>query len=133
MNGYDEEIGYLRALKAAGFEVIDYEQFGSYQGDLLVFVKLNQKYGFIIEQYGSCGGCDVFEAEVKTENPEALRLFGERYFDDVRSYDEALKYVSRHAHWDQEAKQMVEWVESHRYVCDFDKMLEEQDKPENMY
>ena len=125
MNEYSEESGYILALRAVGFEVIDFEEFGSYQGDLLVFVRLNGVYGFIIEQFGSCGGCDSFQADCKDNTPESLQAFGKQYLDAMKSYDQAFAYVSKHSDWDQEALKMKEWVQKHQYPVDFDNMLKD--------
>lgn len=56
--------GYNRALVAAGCTVIDFEVFGSYQGEWLAQVVMpSGDVRFIKGYYGSCSGCDAFEAE----------------------------------------------------------------------
>jgi hypothetical protein len=58
-------MGYSNALKAAGAIVHDYEMFGSYQGYWLADVTLpDGRKGLIKGYYGSCSGCDAFEAEI---------------------------------------------------------------------
>lgn len=62
-------MSYEEALKAAGAEVHAYETFGSYQGDWWALVSYEGKHGFVHGYYGSCSGCDAFEAEFGwTEN-----------------------------------------------------------------
>jgi len=56
-------MGYSESLEAAGAKVIAYEQFGSYQGDWGAYVELNGNKYIITGSYGSCSGCDAFEAE----------------------------------------------------------------------
>lgn len=56
-------MGYSEALEAAGAKVIEYKEFGSYQGDWLAFVEYNGEKGIVEGSYGSCSGCDAFEAE----------------------------------------------------------------------
>jgi len=56
-------IGYLIALEAAGAVVIDYNEFGDYQGTWMAYVEYNGKKGIVEDSYGSCSGCDSFQAE----------------------------------------------------------------------
>ena len=55
--------GYHLALKAAGAEVIDTHYAGSYQGTWGSIVIYNGKKGLVTGSYGSCSGCDAFQAE----------------------------------------------------------------------
>lgn len=45
-----------------GFEILDWESFGSFQGDHAAIVKKDGKVGFIVVGYGSCSGCDALQA-----------------------------------------------------------------------
>ena len=117
--------GYPAALQAAGFHVIDFQDFGSYQGDWLAFVQYKGQYGFIRGAYGSCSGCDAFEAECDG-TPEGLKKFGEQFIGDMSSYEDTLAYVKKHSSWDMEANEMVEWVKSHSFPIDFENMLNEE-------
>lgn len=56
-------MSYQEALEAAGAEVLVFEQFGSYQGDWLARVLYEGQELYINGSYGSCSGCDAFEAE----------------------------------------------------------------------
>lgn len=56
-------MSYQRALEAAGATVHDFTEFGSYQGTWLARVTFNGTTGWIEGSYGSCSGCDAFEAE----------------------------------------------------------------------
>lgn len=121
---HDEyESGYSRALKAAGFNVRDFQEFGSYQGDWFAFVEFEGKLGFIQDSFGSCGGCDEFEGTNADKTPESLEAFGKQYIDQMLSYDQALQYAKKHSDWDMEAKTMVEWVESHKYPMDYEELI----------
>lgn len=57
-------MGYKESLEAAGANVLQFETFGSYQGDWWAKVVYNGQTGWIYGSYGSCSGCDAFEAEV---------------------------------------------------------------------
>lgn len=53
-------MSYEKALIAAGAEIKEYIEFGSYQGTWMALLM----DGRIVEgSYGSCSGCDAFEAE----------------------------------------------------------------------
>lgn len=56
-------MGYLEAMEAAGATVHEFKEFGSYQGTWLALVTYNGNTGWIEDSYGSCSGCDAFEAE----------------------------------------------------------------------
>lgn len=56
-------MGYSLALESAGAKVLDYEQFGDYQGSWIAKVSYKGAVGYIRGFYGSCSGCDAFEAE----------------------------------------------------------------------
>ncbi len=66
-------MGYQSCLEKAGAKVFDFKEFGSYQGDWLAFVEYNGEKGIVKGSYGSCSGCDAFQAEFDYFNkPEEL-------------------------------------------------------------
>lgn len=108
-------MGYSEALEAAGAEVIKFEQFGSYQGNWYALIKYKGKTGFVSGSYGSCGGCDAFEGEFgwnDADNDDKLKQFGMSYLDEVSSYEDTLKKVSKNIEWDSNALEMIAWVKS---------------------
>jgi hypothetical protein len=56
-------MGYSEAMETAGATVHEFKEFGSYQGTWLALVTYNGNTGWIEDSYGSCSGCDAFEAE----------------------------------------------------------------------
>ena len=54
--------GYEGLIEATGCEIIDSLKMGSYQGDLLIVVSKNYKFGVLSTGYGSCSGCDSLQA-----------------------------------------------------------------------
>lgn len=54
-------LDYHGLLTASGLEVVEWEVTGSYQGDYVVLVRDNARYGFVVIGYGSCTGCDALE------------------------------------------------------------------------
>jgi hypothetical protein len=56
--------GYTAALVAAGATVHEINTAGSYQGYWLARVTTaDGREGFVLDSFGSCSGCDAFEAE----------------------------------------------------------------------
>lgn len=106
-------MGYKESLEAAEAVVLNYEEFGSYQGDWLAFVEYKGERGIIMGSYGSCSECDAFEAEfgysgepeerdgkfyksrydyeecTEEEYKESVRAYKERFVEFGRSYLEA--------------------------------------------
>ena len=56
-------MGYMESLEMAGAKVLSFKEFGSYQGTWLAIVEFNGEKGIVEGSYGSCSGCDAFEAE----------------------------------------------------------------------
>lgn len=53
-------MGYATTLEKAGCKILDFKEFGSYQGTWLAFVEYKGEKGIVQGSYGSCGGCDSF-------------------------------------------------------------------------
>ena len=79
--------GYQAAIYAAGADILAFEEFGSYQGEWIAEIKLpNGEVFFVSGCYGSCSGCDAFQAEfgwdcdeADPEYTEKLAAFGRDY------------------------------------------------------
>jgi hypothetical protein len=129
---------YRTALEAAGATVHEFESFGSYQGDWWALVTYEGQSGWINGSYGSCSGCDAFEAEFgwsddkcpdhryeydppsctacdakKEEYDARLALFGRGYLDGIMSQAVAIEQASRNLEWDSDAPEMVEFIKAH--------------------
>lgn len=111
-------MGYKTALEAAGASVREFKKFGSYQGDW--FAILNN--GNVVSgSYGSCSGCDAFEAEFGWSEEEApdyqdrLASFGRQYLASQESIDEITsRYEIRCSEdyaWEDD-KEILEWLKS---------------------
>lgn len=133
-------MSYESALEAAGAKVLESKYFGSYQGDWLALVDYKGQRGFVHGSYGSCSGCDAFEAEFGYSDAgcgehyyhpqedcgeckdaseayqKRLAEFGRGYMEDVdgvvdlRGFDETIANLDRNSEWDYEAPQMVAWA-----------------------
>ena len=133
-------MGYRECLELAGATVIDYEEFGSYQGDWLAYIEYEGKKGFIRDYFGSCSGCDSYEAEIgdhyhecvdesyyspheqgyrencaicQVEKKKAVK-FGKGYIDEMTDYDKALEIVSVNKEWDMTCGDMIDFVEKYK-------------------
>lgn len=120
------DYGYEGALQAAGCEVLDFKEFGSYQGEWLACVKTNGIIGVVEGWYGSCSGCDAFEAEFGWDGKETpdyehrLKSFGEGYLPALPFEHYIVQFEKRvkESEWDDEAldmlKTLVEWKEQYK-------------------
>lgn len=111
-------MGYEESLIAAGANIKEFAYFGSYQGDWLALVEYDGKTGWVSGSYGSCSGCDAFEAEFGYVDPidnEILSAFGKSYLDMLYSQEEIEKQVSKDLYWDSEAKEMLDFVKKNDY------------------
>jgi hypothetical protein len=130
-------MGYYSALEAAGAKVLEFKEFGSYQGTWLAILDT----GLIVEgNYGSCSGCDSFQAEFDygtdyterdgkfysdyneeiTEDEynkglaaqeKKLADFGRSYVDSARTYNEIYEKYKADAKWDYESEEIVTWLQ----------------------
>lgn len=75
-------MSYDLALAAAGVEVVEYVEFGSWQGDWLCLIRDNGVLCVAEGTYGSCDYCDSFQSE-----------FG--YGSDEENYEERLADFGR--------------------------------------
>lgn len=69
VNDYSTAIAYAHKQ-----EIVFYEQFGSYQGDWLLITKDDKEYFLYKDSYGSCSGCDSWEAENPKTHEEVLKF-----------------------------------------------------------
>jgi hypothetical protein len=135
-------MGYQEAMEAAGAEVHAFEYFGSYQGDYLAKVAYEGKTFFVHGSYGSCSGCDAFQAEfgystsdghvhngeavdyyygdevfancsVCAETFEKLKVFGQHELNSNETYDE-LRAKLLKDNWYSDGKAMLEWLEKNK-------------------
>lgn len=113
----DNLYGYEKALTAAGVKLLAFEQFGSYQGDWWAHVEFpNGESYFVNGSYGSCSGCDAFEAEFGWNDDKEpnylhkLRDFGREYLSDCYTYEQALAKAAEHSSWDTEAETVINWI-----------------------
>ena len=123
-------MGYKEALEAAGANVLAYEEFGSYQGDWLAKVSYQGETFWLRDYYGSCTGCDAFEADIgmitdddgnyiwEDDHPKrvaAIAAFGARYLEPQErlTFDQVMEKAAENVGWDDDAGKMVQFVKDH--------------------
>lgn len=130
-------MSYEEAMQAAGAEVLEFGRFGSYQGDWWAKVRYQGEIGWAQGSYGSCSGCDAFEAEfgyaegdcedhsydhkddcpacqeAKKKYDERLADFGRGYLDGLLTQERAEEKAARNLDWDSEAQAMLDWLKAH--------------------
>lgn len=109
-------MAYRAALEAAGAEVHEFQEFGSYQGDWIAKVTFKGETGFVRGSYGSCSGCDAFESEFGYEDPtpEQLASFGLPYLEGLYADTTALlRELDMGAKWDSDCEVAASWVRAH--------------------
>jgi len=134
-------MSYELAMEKAGATVHVFESFGSYQGDWWAKVTYNGKTGWINGSYGSCSGCDAFQAEFGggghyvgedyeseyhseytdgfpfadcqkcADDIQKLADFGRSYLDYMLTQAEAEKRASENIEWDMDAEPMLKFVQ----------------------
>ncbi len=135
-------MGYREALEAAGAKVLAFKEFGSYQGDWYALVEYNNETGWVHGCYGSCSGCDSFEAEFGYSSAESAGIdmyddntrewrkstqddvnayterlvsFGKTYLDGMFSQSAAEKYAAINSDWDHEAENALKFLKEHAF------------------
>lgn len=119
-------MGYQSALQAAGANVLEFQGFGSYQGEWYALVEYNGIRGWVSGSFGSCSHCDAFEAEFgytrEVYDPsvdeyipdptyqDRMAAFGREYLERIMSDQVALNQAARDLSWDYDAEAMVKFI-----------------------
>ena len=114
-------MSYKNALTAAGAEVVEFDYFGSYQGDWVALVEYKGERGWVQGSFGSCDHCDAFEEEFgwgfeedgeETSEQYQARLasFGESYLSGLQTTEQVAKYFERNVEWDSESEEAAKWI-----------------------
>ena len=135
-------MSYQESLVAAGAEVHCFREFGSYQGAWWAKVTYKGITGWTEGSYGSCSGCDSFQAEfdyceqkceehkwdsdinenqcsecekAKENYNRKLENFGKAYLEDVLlTQKQAEKKVSKDLEWDSEASEVLAFLKANK-------------------
>jgi len=133
-----------KALEAADAKVLAFGNFGSCQGDWWAKVEYEGRVAWAHGAFGSCSGCDAFQAEFDcyemmdccasdnrhwTHDPTCAACvaakaaydvkfaeFGKGYLGDLFTQEQAETEAGRNSGWDYESKEMVAWLKAHAIV-----------------
>ncbi|WP_312626706.1 hypothetical protein [Scandinavium sp.] len=111
-------MSYQSALIAAGCAVLDFVEFGCYQGEWLALVKEGGEIGVCEGSYGSCSYCDAFESEFGYGEDDApdyqtrLADFGKGYLpaNTIAEMMAKLTHDSDRLEWDDDYQEMLKVV-----------------------
>lgn len=78
-------MSYRLSLEANGVTVKVFEEFGSYQGTWIAILEDGR---FVEGSYGSCSGCDAFQAEFGWEESMVIKQENGKYYEGNRNWDE---------------------------------------------
>lgn len=106
---------YENAIKLAGAEIHCFKEFSSYQGDWLAKVTYQGKTGWIKGSYGSCSGCDAYEAEFGYDDPsdDKAAAFGKQYLEEFSDYKNLLNEYKEQSEWDTESEDIIKFLIEH--------------------
>ena len=85
--------GYDDMFRPFGFEMIIGKWCGSWQGEIIYLLRKNYRWYFTAVGFGSCSGCDDFQANFGYEvmatdrNYSKIGSFIERYHSNTRGFD----------------------------------------------
>ena len=115
-------MSYQEAMEADGAKVLAYQTFGDYQGTWLAKVEYGGVLGWVSGAYGSCSGCDAFEAEFgysyedEPDLKERMALFGRSYLQHMMTPEEAIKEAGKSIRdgWEyDEPQSQIDFIKDH--------------------
>lgn len=83
------DVGYPMVAEAQGHRVLFYREFGSYQGEWLLFSYFEEHFYLWKDWYGSCSGCDAIQGEFYSES--SLAIDDPKLVEFVKEYRPFLK------------------------------------------
>lgn len=111
---------YQKALEAAGANVLEFQEFGDWQGSWVALVIYEGERSWVQGSFGSCTGCDAFQNEFEWDSDftcesvqDRLAQFGRTYLNDLMTTEEVLREYDRDSEWDSDSEQAASWV---RYI-----------------
>lgn len=92
---------YEEIVNSWGYEVLEFETFGQYQGDHLALLRDGDRLGLIVFGYGSCSGCDELQA---------IEPWGGGEDDDWTEVIEFAERLRSEVHWSDSRSDLRDWV-----------------------
>lgn len=88
--------GYNQLIDSFGYEILVEESDDDYQGDTLLLFKHGDNFGYLNFGWGSCSGCDAYEA-VQGDVAEEMAL-RDSLWEGIRwgSREEMIEFLKKH-------------------------------------
>lgn len=99
---------YETMVRSWGPTVLNFETFGSYQGDHLALLASGDRVGLVVFGYGSCSGCDELEAI----SPSHWACDDDSCTCDWGPVEELSRRLAGSVHWEDSREALAEWVNS---------------------
>lgn len=101
-----EYVSYEDIVKSWGWTVLNFETFGSYQGDHLALLERGAEVGLIVFGYGSCSGCDELESITPYGYDEGEPVD----WSPVTNFATQLR---ESVHWESSRDALRNWIDAH--------------------
>jgi hypothetical protein len=79
-------MGYSEAIESNGLKIKEMKEFGSYQGTWIAILEDGR---FIEGSYGSCSGCDAFQAEFNYDE-EIVKQENGKYYPNNNTWEDEI-------------------------------------------
>ena len=99
-----EYVTYEDIVKSWGWRVLNFETFGSYQGDHLALLERPGQVGLIVFGYGSCSGCDELDAITPWD-----------YDDEPGDWTPVIDFAAQlrdAVHWEPSRDALRDWIDA---------------------
>lgn len=100
-------MSYKTALEAAGAKILEFNSFGTHQGEWVALAKYMGETGWVM---GSFGSCEFGYVREDHDYDKRLKTFGESYLDGMMSTNKTVEYFQNSADWDIESSEAAKWV-----------------------
>lgn len=99
-------------VEELGIELLTYEYVGLYQGDVFMFLRHEDRYGFLAFAFGSCEACDWLQSELIWKYGDAdddfysITYLPESFYLELSQMigwgtrEEVLKYIFEERDWE---------------------------------
>ena len=98
---------YEQLFKNYGANILAFEMFGSYQGDIIAKIEYHGEIKWLHAWYGSCCHCDPLQRTSTEEEQKNLAL---DMFNDMQDYDSVFYKISENREWDMSADDMINFM-----------------------
>ena len=95
-------MSYDEIVSSWGYQLVDSEAFGDYQGDYAYLLRDGDRHGLVVIGYGSCSGCDALQSVEPWEED-----------GDWSGVVELADELRKDIHWEDSKAALMAWVSGH--------------------